>query len=55
MDSCYSSDHNGEDHVHTDITICNILGTTYSRSTALEWSVSGYCGGGGMGEERGGA
>ena len=41
------NDHNAEDHIHTDITTCNIEKT--QQKYRLEWSVIGYCEGGGGG------
>ena len=52
MGSCYSDDHIAGDHIHTDITTCNI--EEHSRSTALERSVIDNWGGGREGERGGG-
>ena len=40
MGSCYSGDHIAGDHIHTDITRCNI--DNHNRSTTLERSVIDY-------------
>ena len=44
MGSCYSGDHIAGGHIQTDIT--NVTPRNHKRSTALEWSVMDYWGGG---------
>ena len=46
---CYSGDHNAEDHIHTDITACNIEEPQQTYRLGHNRLLGGSGGGGGGG------